>query len=229
MGAWDFGPYRYTVPRMGRLPVDNTREDVRVNRAVHSIQVRLKELGFDPHRTDGVFGFFTGVAVRQFQRSIGLKADGAVGRTTMGKLLYEPIIRIAERHDVPIEYLAGVVIHESGLDPAATHLNDASTAAPGSVDRGLVQINDQTHPEVRDRAAFTAKYALRWEAEQMGCQHDAYVADGAGEQRAWDAAIMYNLSPSSADAYAAGDNSAPSDKAFKFVRDVKAYGEAFFA
>lgn len=42
-----------------------------------------------------------------------------------------------------------IVAAESGRDPSAKHVN-----TDGSVDRGLWQINDRSHPEVTDAQAF---------------------------------------------------------------------------
>jgi hypothetical protein len=50
------------------------------------IQTRLRELGFYAGPADGVFGGGTGSAVKAFQRSLGLIADGIVGEGTWKKL-----------------------------------------------------------------------------------------------------------------------------------------------
>jgi|GEM_PF-938124 len=54
--------------------------------AVRSLQDKLRSAGFDPGRSDGVFGERTERAVRDFQRARGLQVDGVAGRRTMSAL-----------------------------------------------------------------------------------------------------------------------------------------------
>lgn len=54
--------------------------------SVRSLQDRLRSAGFNPGKTDGKFGPATERAVRDFQRSVGLKADGVVGQRTFAAL-----------------------------------------------------------------------------------------------------------------------------------------------
>jgi len=49
---------------------------------VAALQRRLLELGFDAGRVDGVLGADTERAVREFQRNVGLRADGTCGPST---------------------------------------------------------------------------------------------------------------------------------------------------
>lgn len=53
---------------------------------VLSLQSRLAELGFDTGRLDGEFGPRTVAAVRDYQRNIGLPADGTCGPATLKSL-----------------------------------------------------------------------------------------------------------------------------------------------
>ncbi len=54
--------------------------------AVKALQQRLTQLGFNTKGADGGFGPNTAAAVRAFQRSRGLGADGVVGPATWNKL-----------------------------------------------------------------------------------------------------------------------------------------------
>jgi N-acetylmuramoyl-L-alanine amidase len=49
---------------------------------VRALQRRLNTLGFDPGREDGILGEQTARAIHDFQRNVGLRADGIVGGTT---------------------------------------------------------------------------------------------------------------------------------------------------
>lgn len=61
---------------------------------VRALQRRLNLLGFDPGREDGILGEQTGQAILEFQRNVGLHADGIVGVTTtqaLDRLLSAPV------------------------------------------------------------------------------------------------------------------------------------------
>lgn len=53
---------------------------------VLALQRRLTELGFDVGHVDGIFGPRTGEALREFQRNVGLPADGTCGPSTFKAL-----------------------------------------------------------------------------------------------------------------------------------------------
>lgn len=56
------------------------------NESVRALQTKLRGAGFDPGTSDGIFGPKTERAVREFQRSQGLRTDGIAGRNTFAKL-----------------------------------------------------------------------------------------------------------------------------------------------
>jgi N-acetylmuramoyl-L-alanine amidase len=53
---------------------------------VAALQQRLLDLGFDPGRCDGIFGRATAGALQEFQRNVGLVADGTLGPRTLRAL-----------------------------------------------------------------------------------------------------------------------------------------------
>jgi N-acetylmuramoyl-L-alanine amidase len=53
---------------------------------VAALQQRLLDLGFDTGRCDGIFGRSTEAALKEFQRNVGLRADGTLGPGTLRAL-----------------------------------------------------------------------------------------------------------------------------------------------
>jgi N-acetylmuramoyl-L-alanine amidase len=53
---------------------------------VSALQQRLLDMGFDCGRVDGIFGARTEAALREFQRNVGLTADGTCGPRTLEML-----------------------------------------------------------------------------------------------------------------------------------------------
>ena len=51
------------------------------------VQAALTGLGYDADGADGIYGTNTAAAVKRFQASRGIAADGLVGRDTWHKLL----------------------------------------------------------------------------------------------------------------------------------------------
>ena len=73
--------------RYGRPPFFATRElklttPYMRGEDVRELQRELKDRGFDPGQIDGIFGKKTERAVKRFQKSCGLKADGIAGKRT---------------------------------------------------------------------------------------------------------------------------------------------------
>jgi peptidoglycan hydrolase-like protein with peptidoglycan-binding domain len=61
-------------------------DQVAGSQRVRALQSRLRRLSHDPGPIDGLFGPRTEAAVRGFQQSRGLAADGIVGRATAAAL-----------------------------------------------------------------------------------------------------------------------------------------------
>ncbi|NCX41212.1 MAG: peptidoglycan-binding protein, partial [Burkholderiaceae bacterium] len=54
---------------------------------VATLQSRLIEMGFNPGRVDGIYGNVTENAVKEFQKSVGVKVDGICGPGTVISLM----------------------------------------------------------------------------------------------------------------------------------------------
>lgn len=67
------------------------------------LQTKLKQHGFFNERIDGFFGQNTLISVTNFQRSVGVKADGVVGSLTWSKLNnygLEPVLNDGIPHKI---------------------------------------------------------------------------------------------------------------------------------
>lgn len=72
--------------RLGDRILSHTVSHQLVGDDVAALQRRLSELGFDTGRIDGIFGPETEGALREFQRGVGLPADGTCGPATFKAL-----------------------------------------------------------------------------------------------------------------------------------------------
>jgi hypothetical protein len=202
---------------MGVLSDPPAYDELRENWAIQAIQQRLLNQGFDPHRTDGVFGWWTKVAVRRFQRDRILLVDGQAGERTIGELFRQRLVKLSYYYGVPIEWGVGIVIHESGFDPAATHVNVNATT-----DRGWTQINDTAHPEVSDEQAFSAIDNFKWTLEHLVENWTKYKKN---PDIAWQCAVAAHKSPVDANEwYQTGSTDA---ETMKFVEDVYKMGQDY--
>jgi N-acetyl-anhydromuramyl-L-alanine amidase AmpD len=83
------------------------------------LQTKLKEIGFFNERIDGFFGQNTLVAVTNFQRSVGVKADGIVGSLTWNKINnYNniPVLNNGIPHKISHTDQNGLVIYDCLLE-----------------------------------------------------------------------------------------------------------------
>lgn len=78
--------YGETATANQRLPSAGILKRGQRSTAVQNLQVRLQELGYFHGPTTGYFGALTETAVKQFQRSQQLAADGVVGPNTQARL-----------------------------------------------------------------------------------------------------------------------------------------------
>ncbi|WFE25663.1 N-acetylmuramoyl-L-alanine amidase [Solwaraspora sp. WMMD791] len=72
--------------RLGDRALYHSVADPLVGEDVRTLQERLLEMGYDVGRADGIYGSRTARALTQFQREVGLTADGTCGPYTMHAL-----------------------------------------------------------------------------------------------------------------------------------------------
>lgn len=113
---------------------------------VYSLQQRLLELGFATGRVDGYFGAQTESAVRDFQRNIGVPADGTCGPATLQALQrLSPLVRGGSPNAMRAEeHIRAAGPHLSGktvvIDPhGGGHLADAYAAEGARLVADLAQ------------------------------------------------------------------------------------------
>ena len=104
---------------------------------VKDLQQKLKDLGFDPNGVDGNFGPGTTAALKAFQQSRGLQADGAAGPATLAALQSGGAARAGNVISAPS--------NPSGASDNAIGLNLAGLA--GKVPDGVIAQIPQTAQE----------------------------------------------------------------------------------
>lgn len=106
------------------------------------------------------------------------------------------IDRASAQYGVPPALETALLQQESGLNPSARNVN-AGGSAPGSVDRGIAQINSYWQPQVSAAQAYDPTFAIPWSARQLASLKQQYGS--------WSAALQaYNSgSPTGAPGYAA--------------------------
>ena len=164
--------------------------------AVRTIQTKLKNWGYYTGSVDGIYGSATTEAVRYFQRTNGLTADGVAGPATL-RALGMPTGGGSERpsaaQNAEVELLARVISAEARGEPYS-----------GQVAVGAVILNRVEHPSfpstisgvVYQPGAFTC---------MVDGQFDEPVADSA-RRAAQDAlngadpsgGVIYYFNPSTA-------------------------------
>lgn len=103
---------------------------------VRIIQDKLKRWGYYDGAVDGIFGSATAKAVRYFQRSNGLTADGIVGKQTLAALgIFNTGSSSSSAQDAAADLLARVISAEARGEPYA-----------GQVAVGAVILNRVEHP-----------------------------------------------------------------------------------
>lgn len=228
--------YRYAVAPPGTARIGTTAETSLAHWAVavgcHEIQKRLVELGYPadvPQNKRGLFNEATKQAVIDFQAQNSdpdggrpLVTDGTVGRSD-ARALFTPLILAAEReYGIPDNLLLGETYQESQLDPGAVGYFVYYPDFRG-IDRGVSQINSESHPEVSWEDAFHPGFSFTWSAQRLRSYHDAYKKKYPKRPGTvlWDAAVCSHNNPS-AGAQWARIGFAPTEQAASYVNAVKA-------
>jgi len=106
---------------------------------VLDLQKRLTRMGFDCGRPDGIFGPLTDMALREFQRNVGLEADGTCGFTTYWGLerLTRTVgdgdaVSIRERHAMA-SMQSGVAGKVIALDPGGADADQRFALAEATI------------------------------------------------------------------------------------------------
>ena len=128
---------------------------------VKTLQQKLKDLGFYKGSVDGIFGSQTQTAVRNFQRSVGITADGIAGSTTLlylglGGSSSSPTTQYSSSD---VQLLAKVISAEA-----------RGESYEGQVAVGAVVLNRVAHPSFPDSisgvvyqsGAFSCVYDSNW-------------------------------------------------------------------
>ncbi len=128
---------------------------------VKTLQQKLKDLGFYKGSVDGIFGSQTQTAVRNFQRSVGITADGIAGSTTLlylglGGSSSSPSTQYSSSD---VQLLAKVISAEA-----------RGESYEGQVAVGAVVLNRVAHPSFPDSisgvvyqsGAFSCVYDSNW-------------------------------------------------------------------
>lgn len=178
---------------------------------VAALQVAINETGYTPALVvDGNFGDATDVAVKAYQASKGLVADGVAGLKTQTKLA-DGFGRVAKsQYGLPSGLIYGLVEAEAGFRIAAVNWSQ-----PGGVDCGYVQRRVYGPPwkEAEVEAAFSSEHQISMFAEDVKerflkysdkSRYQAVQTKPNPTEYAWRLACLYHNWPYAADRLAKG-------------------------
>lgn len=142
-------------------------------------------IGMAPSDQDGWFGPDTDQYVRAAQSALRVEVDGIIGRDTMRAVL-TPLIN-AHALSIPVRILGGLLLNESGLDPAAVGSN--------GTDHGVAQINLAAHPEISLTDAMHPEFAIAWTSQELLSNYQRLGPRCVRGVDPWNVAIAAHNSP----------------------------------
>ena len=176
---------------------------------IAELQARAGSLGFDAGRVDGIYGDETAAAVADFQRNVGLPADGRCGHATVRELLRlrtpddlsAVVAGLKERDRLRRGHLSltsasFVLAHPGGLGAFMEALRRALAAAGASV----VMLEHPNGSRLAGQANRTGAQAFLYfgaDPDHLGCSTAYYASyrweSPGGRRLAED--LGKNLSP----------------------------------
>jgi hypothetical protein len=137
------------------------------------------DVGYKDKNGNYFFGSGTATRAKEFQKSVGITADGEVGPTTARHLFAKRAAQEGFAKGVADNLLSKLKTLESANDPAAVGFVDP-------LDMGLMQIHMPFHPDVSQAEAFDPAFSLSWGAN--------YLKSANASFKDWDAAVAsYNV------------------------------------
>lgn len=130
------------------------------------------------------FGSGTDRKVKDFQSRNGLIPDGHVGENTAHKLFKKRILQVEHTLGIEPGLLCKTKNLESSDDPAC--LSDDGN------DRGPMQINRISHPQVTDQQCYFPPFCFVWSGKYLRAAYDGVLTSTG--QHDWDLALAsYNV------------------------------------
>jgi N-acetylmuramoyl-L-alanine amidase len=140
---------------------------------VAALQRRLIDMGFDGGRVDGIFGPGTEIALRDFQRNVGLPADGTCGPATFRALRQLERTVVGGRPDELREYER---LHHAG--PTLAGKLVVVDPGHGARDRGAHPQPHDPHAAALDEASIVDDIASRVEGRLSAAGAQAFRTRG---------------------------------------------------
>lgn len=134
---------------------------------------------------DPQFGAGTKARVELFQKTVpGLDADGVVGPYTAHALFKKRILEVEKALQIQPGLLCKTKSLESSDDPAC--LSDNKD------DRGPMQINRISHPQVLDQQCYFPPFCFTWSGHYLRSAYDGVLTTSG--KKDWDLALAsYNV------------------------------------